>query len=337
MESGVKNYNSSSSTTLTTSSSQQKKSEKDSNLFHVIHKVPSGDGPYVRAKHAQLVEKDPETAIVWFWKAINSGDRVDSALKDMAVVMKQLDRTEEAIEAVKSFRALCSRHAQESLDNVLIDLYKKCGKVDEQIVLLKHKLKMIYLGEAFNGKPTKTARSHGKKFQVSITQETSRILFSHEIRDATENTVPLNYLYHDDLNQGNLGWAYMQKSNFIAAEVVYRKAQMIDPDANKALNLCQCLIKQARYEEANLVLQDVLQYRLPGSDDLRSRNRAEELWFELESQQHTGPWLASLPGLNAEDDFVEALERVMNKWAPTRSRRLPIFEEISQYRDQLAC
>ncbi|KAK4408210.1 protein SULFUR DEFICIENCY-INDUCED 1 [Sesamum angolense] len=87
--------------------------------------------------------------------------------------------------------------------------------------------------------------------------------------------------------------------------------------------------------EANLVLQDVLQYKLPGSDELRSRNRAEELWFELESQQHTGPWLASLPGLNAEDDFVEALERVMNKWAPTRSRRLPIFEEISQYIDQL--
>ncbi|KAK4408209.1 protein SULFUR DEFICIENCY-INDUCED 1 [Sesamum angolense] len=137
MESGVKNNTSTSTstTTATTSSSQQKKSEKDNNLFHVIHKVPCGDGPYVRAKHAQkmmclyfdddqLVEKDPETAIVWFWKAINSGDRVDSALKDMAVVMKQLDRTEEAIEAVKSFRALCSRHAQESLDNVLIDLYK---------------------------------------------------------------------------------------------------------------------------------------------------------------------------------------------------------------------
>jgi hypothetical protein len=35
---------------------------------------------------------------------------------------------------------------------------------------------MIYLGEAFNGKATKKARSHGKKFQVSIQQETSRIL-----------------------------------------------------------------------------------------------------------------------------------------------------------------
>jgi hypothetical protein len=142
-------------------------------------------------------------AIVWFWKAINSGDRVDSALKDMAVVMKQQDRSEEAIEAIRSFRHLCSKQAQESLDNLLIDLYKvlffcccksctsaqellhsnlighifqKCGKVEEQIELLKQKLKMIYLGEAFNGKATKKARSHGKKFQVSIQQEASRIL-----------------------------------------------------------------------------------------------------------------------------------------------------------------
>lgn len=74
--------------------------------------------------HFQLVEKDPEAALVLFWAAINAGDRVDSALKDMAVVMKQLNRTEEAIEAVKSFRRLCSKQAQDSLDNVLIDLYK---------------------------------------------------------------------------------------------------------------------------------------------------------------------------------------------------------------------
>lgn len=71
-----------------------------------------------------MVEKDPDAAIVLFWKAINAGDRVDSALKDMAVVMKQQDRAEEAIEAIKSFRERCSRQAQESLDNVLIDLYK---------------------------------------------------------------------------------------------------------------------------------------------------------------------------------------------------------------------
>jgi uncharacterized membrane protein len=72
----------------------------------------------------QLVEKDPERAIPLFWKAINAGDRVDSALKDMAIVMKQQNRAEEAIEAIKSLRVRCSDQAQESLDNILLDLYK---------------------------------------------------------------------------------------------------------------------------------------------------------------------------------------------------------------------
>ncbi|KAF2285622.1 hypothetical protein GH714_006020 [Hevea brasiliensis] len=214
--------------------------------YHVIHKLPPGDSPYVKAKHVQLVQKDPEAAIVLFWKAINAGDKVDSALKDMAVVMKQQDRAEEAIEAVKSFRHRCSKQAQESLDNVLIDLYKKCGRIEEQIELLKQKLRMIYEGEAFNGKFTKTARSHGRKFQVTIRQEVSRIL-------------------------GNLGWAYMQLGNYLAAEVVYQKAQSIDPDANKACNLCLCLMKQRRYAEAHSVLDDVLKGKLSRSDDPKSK------------------------------------------------------------------
>ena len=52
----------------------------------------------------QLVEKDPERAIPLFWSAINAGDRVDSALKDMAMVMTQQDRAEEASKAIKSLR-----------------------------------------------------------------------------------------------------------------------------------------------------------------------------------------------------------------------------------------
>ncbi|PSS24092.1 Protein SULFUR DEFICIENCY-INDUCED like [Actinidia chinensis var. chinensis] len=290
-----------------------KGSLKKQEAYHVIHKLPPGDSPYVRAKHVQLVEKDPEAAIAWFWKAINIGDRVDSALKDMAVVMKQQDRAEEAIEAVKAFRDRCSKQAQESLDNVLLDLYKKCGKLDEQIELLKQKLRMIYQGEAFNGKPTKTARSHGKKFQVTIKQETSRIL-------------------------GNLGWAYMQQTNYAAAEVVYRKAQQMDPDANKACNLGLCLIKQAQYPEAQSVLDDVIQGRLSGSDDPKSKNRAEELTKELEPWESAVLSFSGPAGLSLEDTFLEGLDQLMNQQTtPFRSRRLPIFEEISPYRDQLAC
>ncbi|XP_051141585.1 protein SULFUR DEFICIENCY-INDUCED 1-like isoform X2 [Andrographis paniculata] len=288
------------------SSSPEKKDQKD--LFHVINKVPSGDGPYVRAKRAQVVEKDPETAVVWFWKAINAGDRVDSALKDMAVVLKQLNRPEQAIEAIKSFRSLCPKNSQPSLDNVLIDLYKKCGKIDEQIALLKHKLRLIYIGEAFHGRPTRTARSHGKKFQVSVRQETSRLL----------------------------------KSDFMTAEVVYRKAQMIDPDANKALNLCHCLMEQERWQEAGAVLQEVVQHKVAGSDDAKARKRAVELSLELDSRHPAGDCplaLDIIPGLlfDVEDALMEELDAIINERAPTRSRRLPIFEQISQFRDQLAC
>lgn len=87
-----------------------------------------------------MVEKDPDGSIVWFWKAINAGDRVDSALKDMAVVMKQQDRAEEAVEAIKSFRHLCSKQAQEPFDNILIDLYKVFQYIDHssRIQVINH-------------------------------------------------------------------------------------------------------------------------------------------------------------------------------------------------------
>ncbi|KAI6694039.1 hypothetical protein NL676_021749 [Syzygium grande] len=279
--------------------------------YHVVHKLPSGDTPYVRAKHVQLVEKDPDAAIALFWKAINEGDRIDSALKDMAVVMKQQDRTEEAIEAIKSFRGRCSKQAQESLDNILIDLYKKCGRLEEQIELLKQKLWTIYHGGVFNGKPTKTARSHGKKFQVTIKQEISRIL-------------------------GNLGWAYMQQGNYMTAEVVYSKAQIIDPDANKACNLCHCLIKQTRTAEARAILNDILQGDMVGSDDPKSQARAQELVRELESS-HVSPPSGQESTSSVEDALMQGLDHLMKQWTPFRSKRLPIFEEISPFRDPVAC
>ncbi|PWA89626.1 Tetratricopeptide-like helical [Artemisia annua] len=78
-----------------------------------------------------ISDNNPSKAVSLFWAAINSGDRVDSALKDMAVVMKQLNRSEEAIEAIKSFRHLCEQEAQESLDNILLELYKRSGRVEE--------------------------------------------------------------------------------------------------------------------------------------------------------------------------------------------------------------
>ncbi|XVF18049.1 hypothetical protein REPUB_Repub10bG0178100 [Reevesia pubescens] len=234
-----------------------------SESFHSIHKVPVGDSPYVRAKNVQLVDKDPERAIPLFWAAINAGDRVDSALKDMAIVMKQQNRTEEAIEAIKSLRSRCSDQAQESLDNILLDLYKRCGRLDDQIALLKHKLYLIQQGLAFNGKRTKTARSQGKKFQVSVEQEATRLL-------------------------GNLGWALMQQNNYIEAEDAYRRALSIAPDNNKMCNLGICLMKQGRITEAKETLRRVKPAVADGprgvDSHLKAFERAQQMLMDLESE-----------------------------------------------------
>ncbi|KAL4645498.1 hypothetical protein ACB092_02G238800 [Castanea dentata] len=234
-----------------------------SESFHVTHKVPIGDSPYVRAKNVQLVDKDPEKAIPLFWSAINAGDRVDSALKDMAIVMKQQNRAEEAIEAIKSLRHRCSDQAQESLDNILLDLYKRCGRLDDQISLLKHKLFLIQQGLAFNGKRTKTARSQGKKFQVSVEQEATRLL-------------------------GNLGWALMQQNNYIEAEDAYRRALSIAPDNNKMCNLGICLMKQGRISEAKENLRRVKPAVADGprgtDSHLKAYERAQQMLKDLESE-----------------------------------------------------
>ncbi|XP_039005772.1 protein SULFUR DEFICIENCY-INDUCED 1-like [Hibiscus syriacus] len=127
----------------------------------------------------------------------------------------------------------------------------------------------------------------------------------------------------------------MQKPNYLTAEVVYRKAQMIDPDANKACNLGLCLVKQGRFDDAESVLGDVLQGKIPGSEDVKARNRARELLMELKAFQPPLE-LSDIMGLD-DHDFFNGIELLMNEWAPVRSKRLPIFEEISSFRDQLAC
>ncbi|XP_073272989.1 protein POLLENLESS 3-LIKE 2-like [Primulina huaijiensis] len=238
-------------------------SRTSSASFHITHKVPVGDTPYVRAKNVQLVDKDPERAIPLFWAAINAGDRVDSALKDMAIVMKQQNRAGEAIEAIKSLRSRCSDQAQESLDNILLDLYKRCGRIDDQIGLLRHKLYLIQQGMAFNGKRTKTARSQGKKFQVSVEQEATRLL-------------------------GNLGWALMQQNNYVEAEEAYRRALLLAPDNNKMCNLGICLMKQGRIAEAKETLQRVKPAGTNGprgvDSHLKAYERAQQMLLDLESE-----------------------------------------------------
>lgn len=150
---------------------------------------------------------------------------------------------------------------------------------------------------------------------------------------------PLVTIYH--VWQGNLGWAYLLQSNYVAAEVVYRKAQMIEPDANKACNLGLCLIRQGRFKEARHVLEDVIQSRFSGSDDCKIVNKAQELIREIPLQPatptSTSTSTSETNNFDVEDEILQRIDLMLDHWAPARSRRLPIFEEISSFRDQITC
>lgn len=129
----------------------------------------------------------------------------------------------------------------------------------------------------------------------------------------------------------------MQQAKYLSAEAVYRKAQMIEPDANKSCNLAMCLIKQGRFEEGRLVLDDVLESRVLGADDFRARQRAEELLSELEASlpRRRDAEMDDVLGNILDDDFVLGLEEMTS--TSFKSKRLPIFEQISSFRNTLVC
>ncbi|EFH62871.1 hypothetical protein ARALYDRAFT_893498 [Arabidopsis lyrata subsp. lyrata] len=84
----------------------------------------------------------------------------------------------------------------------------------------------LYQGEAFNGKPTNTTRSHGRKFQVTVEKETSRILMlikkcGMKIVNSAKPVEQMKLLIN---TKGNFGWAYMQLKDYTTAKDVYLKA-----------------------------------------------------------------------------------------------------------------
>ena len=54
---------------------------------HSKYPIPRGNSYYAEAKRAEYIEKDLEKAASLYLKEINSGERKESAVKDLAVVM----------------------------------------------------------------------------------------------------------------------------------------------------------------------------------------------------------------------------------------------------------
>ena len=101
--------------------------------------VPKGSSYFARAKRAQLVEKDLDKAEEFFRRAILRNDKLESAVNDLASLLSQRERFEDAVKIIEQNRSRISN--KQSLENLLTNIYKKAGMHDKAIALLQKQLR----------------------------------------------------------------------------------------------------------------------------------------------------------------------------------------------------
>ena len=97
--------------------------------------LPKGDGPYARARRAQLVDLDLEAAEKLFKEAIQTGDNAESAEKDLATLLNQQGRVDEAIALLED----SSKRAKDasSYENMLATFYQHANRHDDAVRILE--------------------------------------------------------------------------------------------------------------------------------------------------------------------------------------------------------
>ncbi|KAK4393872.1 protein POLLENLESS 3-LIKE 2 [Sesamum angolense] len=284
-----------------------------SDTFHVTHKVPVGDTPYVRAKNVQLVDKDPERAIPLFWAAINAGDRVDSALKDMAIVMKQQNRAEEAIEAIKSLRSRCSDQAQESLDNILLDLYK---------------------GWPLMGSEPRR-RDPKEEVQVSVEQEATRLLGNlgwalmqqNNYIEAEEAYRRALLLAPDNNKMCNLGICLMKQGRIGEAKETLRRVKPAVADGPRGVDS-----HLKAYERAQQMLRDLESEMMNRGGDRVEQSKLFDAFLGSSAiwqpqpckEQNLAPFSNAQPSSKLQDDAYadeNANSNIITSRLPQRSAK----------------
>jgi tetratricopeptide (TPR) repeat protein len=180
--------------------------------------VPRGTNPFARAKRAQLIEKDLERAAQLFETAIKQGDNVESAIKDLAALLLQLGRVQEAIHFLQRNRNKITD--QQSVDNILIVFYQNAGQYDRAIDLLRSRLEQ------------ETIRT--KKVQI-IWQIANCYLKQEDFVQAEQSYREVLKLQPDyTAVRRNVAFCLFKQEQFDAAEKMLNSILDSSPDAKSA-------------------------------------------------------------------------------------------------------
>ena len=88
-----------------------------------LYPIPVGDTPYCLAKKAEYIEKDISKAEFYYSMAIQEGERLASAVKDLASIYHQQNKTESAVNLLRSYSHLYTKDVAR-FNNLLGNLEK---------------------------------------------------------------------------------------------------------------------------------------------------------------------------------------------------------------------
>lgn len=206
--------------------------------------VPRGSNPYARAKRVQLVEKDLERAAQLLREAIARNDNVESAIKDLATLLVQLGRPEEAIDVLEQNRKKI--RDQQSLGNLFINIYQSAGQHDQSIALLQNNLDR--------------ASSNEKKAQI-LWQIANSYLRKEDYSQAEKKFREVLRLRPDNRSaQRNIGLCLIKQERYKEAEKILNEILDISPDA-KAAELLEAITQAkltGRSAEVDIVIETAL-------------------------------------------------------------------------------
>jgi tetratricopeptide (TPR) repeat protein len=100
--------------------------------------APTGSNPFAQGKRALMIEKDTEKAVRLLRQAIDEHDSVENAIRELALLLGRTERGDEAIALLEQNRRRMSN--QQSVDNLLIDVYQRAGQYNEALQLLEKSL-----------------------------------------------------------------------------------------------------------------------------------------------------------------------------------------------------
>lgn len=175
--------------------------------------VPQGNTPYARAKRAQLRELDLDLAETLFRQAISDNDNRESAIKDLAALLEQRGRREEAIQVLEGNLKLLMepRRAQQ----MLVNMYQQVGRNREAISYLDR----LILHAIRSEKPTLLKRKAFSYYHLKEYDQARRLL---------EQVLALSPRDQHAMNLMSSLTAAQQSSDFSQADELFQQGNLTD-------------------------------------------------------------------------------------------------------------